>query len=127
MGNDTGGTKHDTGKPRMELLCPIALERTAWVLTDGAKKYADHNWRKGFAWSRLLGAALRHLLAYMRGEDRDPESGRSHLDHLACCVMFLQTHEAGRLGTDDRYKSKSHINHEPDGLLRETDYPGQCD
>lgn len=99
-----GGIKLDVDKVRLELLSPIALQRTATVLTFGAKKYADHNWRKGFNWSRLYGAALRHLLAHMNGEDKDPETGLSHLDHLACCVMFLQEHEESRLGTDDRFK-----------------------
>lgn len=99
-----GGIKHDGEKARLDLLSPIALNRTAQVLTFGAKKYAAHNWRNGFNWSRLYGAALRHLLAHMNGEDKDPETGLSHLDHAACCIMFLQEHEAQNLGTDDRYK-----------------------
>ena len=102
--SNAGGTKYDGDKARMDLLSPIALERTARVLTVGAKKYDDHNWRKGFVWSRLIGAALRHLTAWMAGQDRDPETGLSHLDHLACCVMFLQEHEERKLGNDDRYK-----------------------
>src|SRR5690349_19376477 len=91
--------KYDGEKARMELLSVPALEAIAQVLTYGAKKYStptdtgDHNWRKGFAWSRLIGAALRHLFAWMRGENRDPESGLSHLAHAGCCVMFLLEHE----------------------------------
>ena len=126
VSDTSGGTKHDADKPRMELLCPTALTRTARVLTDGANKYDDHNWRKGFNWSRLYGAALRHLTAHMGGQDNDPESGRSHLDHLACCVMFLQTHEEEGLGNDDRYKQRD-LDNETDGQLREDDYPGKCD
>lgn len=98
------GTKHDGNKPRPELLSPDALLAIAEVLAFGAKKYDAHNWRKGFEWSRLLGAAQRHLLAFQAGEDKDPESGLPHLAHLGCCVMFLIEHQTRGLGTDDRYK-----------------------
>lgn len=99
----TNGTKHDQGKPRMELLSRPALEAIAQALTHGANKYSDHNWRSGFKWSRLYGAALRHLLAHMDGENTDPETGLSHLAHLGATVMFLLEHEAKSLGEDDRY------------------------
>lgn len=95
--------KNDSEKVRMELLSVPALRAISEVLTFGAKKYASHNWRKGFEWSRLYGAALRHLTAHMDGEDTDPESGLSHLAHLGCCVLFLLEHEIDGLGTDDRY------------------------
>ena len=98
------GTKHDSNKNRLELLPFEALEDIAEVLTFGAQKYDAHNWRKGFAWSRLLGAALRHLFAWARGEDKDPESGLSHLAHAGCCILFLITHQAEGLGKDDRWK-----------------------
>lgn len=97
------GTKHDTGKLRMDLLSVPALQARAEALAFGAEKYGDFNWRKGFNWSRLYGAALRHLLAHMNGEDKDPESGLSHLAHADCCIMFLLEHEIKGLGTDDRY------------------------
>jgi hypothetical protein len=67
-----------------------------------AKSTGDHNWRKGMAWHRLFGAALRHLWAWYRGEKADPETGLSHLAHAACCVLFLLTYELKGLGTDDR-------------------------
>lgn len=106
FGTPLGGTKHDDGKPRMDLLSPQALVEIANVLSVGAKKYDDHNWRKGFDWSRLYGAALRHLLAHMDGEDHDPETGLSHLAHAGCCIMFLIEHESKGLGNDDRYKKE---------------------
>lgn len=104
IADPSGAVKADGGKARMDLLPQPALEGTAEVLAFGASKYADHNWRKGFAWSRIYGAALRHLTAWAEGEDLDPESGLSHLDHAACCVMFLQTYVRTGTGTDDRYK-----------------------
>ena len=98
----TGGIKHDSGKPRMELLAPEALFGTASVLTFGAAKYADRNWEKGMQWSRVFGALMRHLWLWWRGEDCDAESGLNHLHHAACCIMFLQAYDARKTGTDDR-------------------------
>ena len=98
-----GGVKHDAGKPRLDLLPAEALVEIGAVLGAGAEKYAPHNWRKGFAYSRLIAAALRHIFAWVGGEDKDPETGRSHLAHAACCLMFLITFEQTCTGTDDRY------------------------
>ncbi len=98
------GVKFDSDKPRMELLSELAMEGTAKVLTFGAKKYAADNWRLGMDWRRLIGAAMRHMAAFSRGEDIDPESGLPHLDHLSCCVMFLSEYQKRGIGNDDRYK-----------------------
>jgi len=98
------GKKNDTGKIRWELLSVDAMEEISKVLTFGAEKYEDNNWRKGFDWSRLIGAAYRHLSAWHNGQDTDPETGLSHLAHLGCCVMFLLEHEKQKLGRDDRYR-----------------------
>jgi len=62
-----------------------------------------HNWRKGFAWTRLIAAAFRHLKAILQGEDFDPESGELHACHLLCMVAFLASHQILKLGIDDRY------------------------
>lgn len=97
--------KHDAGKPQLDLLPALAVFGVGDVLTYGAKKYAAHNWRKGLAWSRLTAAALRHLLAFMRGEDIDPESGLPHIDHALCCLMFLSEFQKTGGGTDDRWRS----------------------
>src|SRR5579864_6250785 len=98
------GIKHDSGKIRMELLSSIALRKISEVLTFGSKKYGDHNWRGGILWSRVLGAAFRHLSSYMGGEDKDKETGLSHIAHLGCCVMFLLEYEETKKELDDRFK-----------------------
>ena len=100
----TTGVKFDAGKVRTDLISPVAINELAKVLTFGAKKYADNNWRKGLQWSRVLGAALRHILAYMGGQDKDPETGLSHLAHAFCCLMFLLEYEITHKELDDRYK-----------------------
>lgn len=84
-----GGTKFDSGKPRMELIPAEAVEEIAEVFTFGAKKYGDHNFKKGITYGRLLGALLRHVFAFVRGEDLDPETGKSHIAHAGCCCMML--------------------------------------
>lgn len=99
-----GGTKHDTGKPRMSLLPTGPLTAVAEVLTFGATKYSANNWRAGFDYSRLTDAALRHLLAFNEGEDADPESGISHIAHAICGLMFLLEQTRAGTGTDDRFK-----------------------
>lgn len=95
-------TKHDSGKLACELLPVEALEAVADILRYGAQKYAPHNWRKGMQWSRMYGAALRHLFAWQRGETVDAESGLPHLAHASCCLLFLLTYERCAIGTDDR-------------------------
>jgi hypothetical protein len=96
--------KFDDGKLPFHLLSTEAMNQTAAVLAFGAEKYAEHNWRKGFVWSRPLSAAMRHITAFNAGEDKDPESGLSHLAHAACCIMFLLEFEKTHKELDDRYK-----------------------
>lgn len=100
------GTKHDSGKPPMELLPSLSLEEVAHILDYGRKKYDPWNWAKGMNWSRLIGACYRHLGAFQRGEDLDPETKRSHLAHLACTSLFLLEYYLRELGKDDRHKWK---------------------
>jgi hypothetical protein len=97
--------KHDQEKNRLDLLPIRPLEEIGKVLTHGAVKYTENNWRNGFKWSRLIGAAMRHLFSFARGEDNDPETGLSHLAHLGCCVLFLLEHKLSSLGEDDRWKN----------------------
>lgn len=101
--------KFDSDKLPLNLLSTEAMNQTAAVLKFGAEKYAEHNWRKGFAWSRPLAAAMRHITAFNDGEDCDPESGLSHLAHAACCIMFLLEFQKTHPELDDRYKPVQEI------------------
>lgn len=102
----TEGVKFDAGKARMDLLDPYAVEQLSHVLAFGAQKYAAHNWRMGISKGRLIAAALRHLFAYLGGQDKDDETGLSHVAHAMCCCMFLLGLEH-RTDLDDRYKEVS--------------------
>ena len=52
------------------------------VAEFGAKKYAPWNWSKGLSRVQILGSLLRHSFAYLRGQDRDHDSGLLHSDHI---------------------------------------------
>lgn len=94
--------KFDTEKVRMDLLPPLALQDIAKVFTFGAAKYSAWNWSKGMDQSRLFGALQRHLNAWQRGEELDPESGEPHLSHAGCCMLMLMETAKLRKDLDDR-------------------------
>jgi hypothetical protein len=90
-------------KTPLGLIPSYAMEQTAWVHKLGAEKYGPFNWRKtGVCASTYVNAILRHLNAWRDGETVDPESGISHLAHVACSCNILL--DAGFCGTlqDDR-------------------------
>lgn len=83
------GKKFDSAKPKMYLLPPKAIVEVSKVLTFGAEKYDEENWRKlDNLQNRYTGGALRHLFAHLDGELKDPETGYSHLAHAMCCLLF---------------------------------------
>lgn len=100
----TEGVKADQGKARYDLIPPEYLQGCAEILTFGAEKYAPRNWELGMDWGRVYGALQRHLWAWWGGQDNDPETGKSHLWHAACCLAFLMAYEQRGIGTDTRNK-----------------------
>jgi hypothetical protein len=111
--------KFDNGKPGMDLLPVEAKRAIAEVFDFGAKKYARHNWRNGFNYSRLIAACERHLDAFNDGEDLDPESGKSHLAHAGCDLMMLLESVIKGYGTDDRHHMEKF--HRPNDLIQLVD------
>lgn len=100
------GVKYDGEKLRYDLISQIALEELAKVYTMGAKKYEDHNWRKGMKWSRIFSALMRHMWAFWRGEENDSESGLSHVAHAMWnCATLLEYAQMHRK-FDDRFLIK---------------------
>ena len=91
---EEAGRKFDGGKLEYGLLPPLALEETVKVLTFGAQKYERDNWQKvPDSKRRYFDALQRHVWAWKRGEQLDPESGIHHLAHAMCCLMFLYEHD----------------------------------
>jgi hypothetical protein len=99
-------SKFDTDKDPWHLLPWDAVRGIVKILAFGAKKYAPRNWEKGMAWSRPYDALLRHVTAWHEREDKDSETGYSHLWHAGCCIVFLIAYEIRGIGTDDRPHKK---------------------
>lgn len=93
--------KHDDGKPDWSLVPFESLEGMVKVLEFGAKKYDGWNWTTngGFSYMRVMRSCLRHLFAWSRGEDLDPESGLSHIHHAMCNLLFISHY----IGNKDKY------------------------
>lgn len=100
----TGGLKQDTGKPQISLIPSEAITEMAKAFTYGATKYSAHNFKLGMKYSRLMDAALRHLMAFNSGEDIDSESNNSHLGHAMASIAMLVYMWHNRQDLDDRYK-----------------------
>jgi len=84
------GVKHDDGKDRWDLLPWDAVREIVRVLTVGAAKYDDDNWKRvPGARARYEAAFFRHATAYFCGEKNDPDTGLSHLGHASCSILFL--------------------------------------
>lgn len=97
------GHKADADKVRLELMPLDALEEVGKVLTLGARKYGDRNWERGIKYGRVYGALLRHAAAWFQGQQRDPETGLSHMAHCSANALFLLAYELrGGKRLDDR-------------------------
>lgn len=84
------GKKFDTGKLSYTLLPFPAITEVVHILEFGKQKYGRDNWKKvPNAKERYLDACLRHIISYLEGETQDPESGRHHLAHAVCCLLFV--------------------------------------
>lgn len=113
---ETKGRKDDSQKVRLDLIPVLPLIATARVLTKGAVRYSDHNWRAGIKYSRVIAACERHLMALKAGYNFDIDSGELHAAHLICEAMFLAEYmldpRYADMGLDDRWHTL-----QPDGRL----------
>ena len=101
---ETGATRsNDADNVRFDLIPQLALMEIAKVLSVGAIRYGEHDYRKGFPFSDVVNHLLRHLNLYLRGDKSE-----NHLSHAACNVLFLLEYE--------------HIHPELNDLLTADDY-----
>jgi hypothetical protein len=100
----TGAVRFNSGKLRVDLIPPEAIEAYAEVMTFGANKYNDRNWEKGMPLnSSFIASALRHLYKWQKGEENDEETGLHHLAHMLWNVAGAVTMiRRGRDELDDR-------------------------
>ena len=102
---DGGGKRFNTGKLPIELVPTSSIYAIADALQYGATKYEANNWRRGMKWSVPYACAMRHLMKWFEGEDRDEESGREHLSHVMANVAMLVEYSNTCKELDDRVKS----------------------
>ena len=93
---DSGAVRQRLDDVRYDLVSPFALRRLAMTCANGARKYGDHNWRKGMPFSALLNHILEHLTLYLAGEN-----GEDHLAHAAWGLFALMEFEETMPEMDD--------------------------
>lgn len=111
----TEAVKYDNGKPELALLPTHAIIGIGKALTYGKKKYTKagvsgaFNYKKGrgLTWLQISSALLRHLFAWLGGEELDEESGLNHLYHCGACVVMLIDLVDSKKGEDDRFKHEN--------------------
>ncbi len=52
---------------------------------DGAKKYAENNWKKGINTKHYIDSGVRHYLKFLRG-DKDEPHDRAFVWNILCCI-----------------------------------------
>lgn len=93
-------------KPQRYDLIPVpALDLLAELYGNGAQKYAAHNWRQGYEWSKSYAAAMRHMTRFWEGEDIDPEMQVPHVICAAFHMFALATYLVEHPEFDDRFST----------------------
>ena len=95
-------TRYYDGKLCWSLVDFNSLQDMVRVLEFGAKKYNRDNWKLGLPTKQICESMLRHIFAYLQGEDNDPESGIPHIGHIQCNAMFLDYMMRHHPELDDR-------------------------
>lgn len=98
------GERFNTGKAPLSMFVEarFAMEGAGHVLAFGLDKYSRGNWQKGLSHTQIADSLLRHMTAYLSGEDNDPESGLPHVDHILCNALFLSQMTRIHPELDDR-------------------------
>jgi hypothetical protein len=79
------------GKAQVSLVLEFshAIRGAAAILAPGAEKYGRKDWEKGMPKEEVIDSLMRHLLAYVGGEDLDPDTGLPHVDAVTCNALML--------------------------------------
>lgn len=103
--SSTGASK-GTKEERFDLIPVPALTYLARLYGKGAVKYAAHNWRLGYDWSKSYAAAQRHMNAFWAGENIDPETQVPHVINAAFHMFALATYITEHPEFDDRFETR---------------------
>lgn len=88
----------DADTVRYDLFSLEGMRRVAETFAEGAKKYDEHNWRKGMPFSITINHVLRHIYKWLAGE-----TDEDHLAHAAWGLMALMEFEKTHPEMDDRF------------------------
>ena len=104
-------------KAPLHLLLPVGMIEESWVMEMGVEKHGKYNWRSdGIVVSDYTSAAQRHILQWSNGENKDSESGLSHLAHAKACLSILIDAISICKFIDDRPEPVAHLNMESPNL-----------
>lgn len=77
-------------KVPLAFIPPASIIYEGQALSVGAKKYGPYNWRElPIQAMTYIAANQRHILAYLDGEDIDPECGVPHIGLAKACLGIL--------------------------------------
>lgn len=97
-------------KVPLQFIPPTAVVALGVGLAEGGRKYGPFNWREiPVEYMTYAGAVMRHLQAWIDGENFDPDSGNPHLYHAIASLAILIDAVA-----DNRFKHGKHIDNRPE-------------
>lgn len=96
------GLRYNSGKAEMHQVPTSLMRGVAEVLMYGEQKYAKGNWKKGMKWTIPYDCLMRHMYAWLDGEEKDAESELSHLYHAAANIAMLIEYKETHKELDDR-------------------------
>jgi hypothetical protein len=83
-------TVYGMSKPGIEGVPTAPLFEVGEVMRLGIQKYGLTNWRhEPISASVYYNAAMRHIMSWWDGEDKDFESRQPHLAHAVACLLIL--------------------------------------
>ena len=99
--------KYGAAKPAVSAIPPVAVLVMGQAFSEGERKYGHFNWRQNPVPLRTYyDACQRHLMAFMDGQDNDPDTGINHLGMaMASLGIILDSMHQGTLA-DNRNSMK---------------------
>jgi len=89
----TTGAVRSYIRERYDLLPCAGVQRAALAMGEGAEKYGEHNWEKGFPMGDILNHALAHIYKHLSGDRTE-----DHLGHAAANLLMACSTEENRNG-----------------------------